>query len=815
MTSGKASSGNFSLKGKVIDASTNEIIDFATVALYKSNNDKPLANTQTDLEGQFSFQNLTKGEYKITVNFIGYTPFQKVVQLNGNLQLGNLTLKQSANSVLKEVLVTGTKDVIQLGIDRKVFNADQSLATQGGSASDLLATIPSVQVDLDGNVSLRGTNNVKVLIDGKPSTFSGSDISSVLQALPANAIEKVELITNPSSKYEAEGQSGIINIVLKRSKNAGFNGNASLASGRLENHNAGLALNYRNLKWNFSGNYNYKEGNRDGSGYNSTSFLKPTTTPFTSSNLISKRFNRNHVLKLGTDYFFTPNTSIGLSTNLNIRDQKKSENSDQLFYDINNELTDRGPGFNGGNENTNGYDLNMDFSHKFKKKGEELSANFSYGNRKEGEYQSIVQQFFDLNDQPSSSKTGMDRVNDITRKDHNYNIQIDYTYPLSKNSKLEAGYRSILRYNQENQVSDTLLLGSNLYDRDYNLSNLFELQDMVHAVYSSYQNQLTESFGIQAGLRAEQAYLNTDISGLDKNQVFQTSKGKLDYLRVYPSIFLTQKLKGDHQLQLSYSRRVNRPRGWQVNPFPNVADRYNIRIGNPNLKPEDIHSYEFSYAKFWRLVTFTSSVYFRQVNDVIQSIRAENPDENGGTISKFYNIARSRSAGLELISRASISKTWNITGNLNFFKTAFKGDESLGINDNDGFNWNGNVNSTLNITKQLAAQANFFYMAPRTLSQGKTQSMQSLDAGLKYDLLAKKVSLGFNVQDILDSRKFGMHTNNLNFIQDFERRRMGRMYNFSINYRFGKTDMTNSNRKGKKSDERERPAGNDEDMGGF
>ncbi|ADY53232.1 TonB-dependent receptor plug [Pseudopedobacter saltans DSM 12145] len=807
------SQAGLTLRGKAVDEKTNIPIDFATVSLVKANETQAVAATQTDIDGNFSFKNIkAKGSYKVIINFIGYNAFSKTISLNNSMNLGILKLKQSASSVLNEVVVTGTKDVIQLGIDRKVFNADQSLATQGGTATDLLATIPSVQVDLDGNISLRGTNNVKVMIDGKPSTFGGGDVTAILQSLPANAIEKVELITNPSAKYDPEGQSGIINIVLKRSKNAGMNGNVNLSAGKYESYNAGIGLNFRNEKWNLSGNYNYREGDRRGSGFNSTQFLNNSNNPFTSSTQIRNRFDSNHTIKFGSEYFFTPKTSLGLSSNLNLRKEKNHDSVNQLFFGNNNEILDRGPGFNRESEDNKGYDINLDFYHKFKTDGEELSSNISFGNRRADQYENIVQEFFDANNTPSADRFGMNRINDIDQKSKNWNFQLDYTRPFSKTSKLELGYRSTMRYNDENQISDTLVLNTNIYERDKTLSNLFELEDIVHAVYSNYQNQLTDNFGVQVGLRAEQAYLNTDISGLDNNNVMQRSSGRLDYLRVYPSIYLTQKLKGDNQLQLSYSRRVNRPRGWQVNPFPDVSDRYHIRIGNPNLKPEDIHAYEFSYAKFWKLVTFTSSIYFRQVNDVVQSIRKENPDQNGGTISEFYNIARSRSAGLELISRANITKSWNITGNINLFRSYFKGDESLGINDNDGFNWNGSLNSTLSITKALAAQANFFYMAPRTTSQGKMREMMSLDAGLKYDIFGRKASLGFNMQDILNSRKFGMYTNNQNFIQEFERRRAGRMFNFSLNYRFGKTDLNSSQKRSKKGDERP-GIGGDEEMG--
>lgn len=802
------------IKGKAVDKKNNQAIDFATVALFSKESEKALISTQTDINGEFSFYNLKNGSYTISISFIGYETFNKTFEINTGqteFNLGVLKLEQSTASVLDEVVVVGQKDIMQLGIDRKVFNAEQSIVTQGGTATDLLATIPSVQVDLDGNISLRGANNVKVLIDGKPSTFGGGDISAILQSLPASSIDKVELITNPSSKYDPEGQSGIINIILKKNQNNGLNGNLTLSAGRYENYNASGGINSRSEKWNFSSNYSYREGDRLGSGYNSTTFLGNTILPYTTSYQNSVRFNRNHTVKAGIEHYLSENTSLGLTGNLNLRNENNRENINQFFYNSQHNMTDSGPGFNMDTEDNIGYDVNLDFLHKFNKKGEELSANFSFGKRSEEEYENIVQQFFDINNNISVNRLGIDRINDVTQKNRNINLQLDYIKPLNEKSKVEAGYRSTFRYSNDDQISDTLILNSGIYGRDHALSNIFELEEIVHAIYGNYQNQITDKFGIQFGLRTEQAYLNTDISGLDANNVMQRSIGRLDYLRVYPSIYFTQKLLKDQQLQLSYSRRVNRPRGWQVNPFPNVSDRYNIRIGNPNLRPEDIHSYEFSYAKFWRLVTLTSSVYFRQVNDVVQGIRQENPDQNGGTIMRFYNIAKNQSVGLELISRVNITNTWNVTGNLNFFQTYFKGDEGLGINDNDGFNWFGMLNTNINLTKKLAAQGNMFYMAPRTMSQGKTKNMIGVDAGLKYDILNKKASLGFNVQDIFDSRRFGMQTMNQTFIQDFERRRMGRLYNFSISYRFGKTEFSNQKRNQNRTNENV-PSG-DEELG--
>lgn len=790
------------ITGKAVDEKTGAILDFASVALVNPLNGTPVRSGQTDLSGKFAFDNIIAGNYTVKISFVGYDAFSKSITTNTNepiLDLGALKVKKASGSVLNEVVVTGRKDVIQLGIDRKVFNADQSLVAQGGSASDLLSTVPSVQVDLDGNVSLRGTSNVRILIDGKPSTFGGANVAQILQSLPASSIEKVELITNPSSKYDPEGQSGIINIILKKNQRLGINGNIAVTTSRFNGFNANTGLNYRNEKWNLSGNYSFRAGDRLGSGLNNTEFLSSSlATPFSFASESSLSNDKNHTAKIGAEYYFTEKTSLSVSGNINTGKESGNENLTQRFLAQDKDLVDFGSGFNKNTEDGYGFDVNMDFFHKFKNPKEELTVNLSVGKSGEDQTENIVQNFFDLNGELSSSRISSNRRNVVDQNNKNYNIQLDYIKPLTEESKFEAGFRSTIRNDNEDQVSDTLVTATSNYSLDRNLTSLFKLEDIVHALYANYQNQFTKNFGLQLGLRAEQAYLNTSITGTDINGNLLTTPGRLDYFRIYPSVFLTQKFTGNNQLQLSYTRRVNRPRGWQVNPFPDVDDRFNIRIGNPNLRPEDIHSFEFSYAKFWDAVTFTSSLYFRQVNDVVQSLRAANPDQLGGTISRFFNLAKNQSYGLELISRADITKKVNLTGNLNFFQSVFKGNASLGVNDNSGFNWNGNLTANATLAKNLSTQSTFFYSAPRVLAQGTMKEMYSLDGGIRYDILKAKGSLSFNIRDVLNSRRFGSTTDNGFFLQEFERRRRGGIYSLTFSYRFGKQDF--APRKNQKKD---------------
>ncbi|HEY0897758.1 MAG TPA: TonB-dependent receptor, partial [Sphingobacteriaceae bacterium] len=731
-----------SITGKVVDSQSNKPVDFATVALIQKTDNKTVKVAQTDLQGNFKIESVPFNTYILKISFVGYQPFTKEnLTINSQkpmFEAGVIRLTVSGSNMLQEVVVQSSRNAIKLGLDRKVFDVNESLVSAGGTATDLLANVPSVSVDLDGNVSLRGADNVRVLIDGKPSAIGGGNIANILQSLPASAIETIELITNPSSKYDPEGQSGIINIVLKKNRKVGLNGSLALSAGSYDNYNANSSLSYRDKKVNLYGNYSYRTGARIGGGFNNTTYLN--SNRLINNNTDSRRENSNHTFKLGADYYLDSKTTVGLSGNVSLRDNKQREDINYLFENI--------PDQNGsslrnttGEETDQGYDLNMDFSRQFKRKGENLTANFQFGQDKEDGAQRFNQNFFT----PTGTlRDTIDRrLTDNDEFTTNYNIQLDYTLPFSESQRLEAGYRTTIRKEEESQFSQSFDPEADQFFTDVNLTNDFYLDDIVHALYTSYQNQFTKKFGIQAGLRAEQAYLNTNYVGLGTG----STKGKLDYLRLYPSIFLTNKFTEDQQLQLSYTRRVNRPRGWQINPFMDMADPNNIRVGNPNLRPEDIHAFELSYIKYWNSFTLTSSTYFRQVNDVVQGIRSLVVDYNNNsatpvsgiadssTIMQFFNLSRNRASGIELISRADISKGFNLTGNFNLYYTQFEGNDAYKISGRKGVNWNANLTGNFQFPKNISAQFNTHYMAPRVSPQGRTKEMFGMDAGLRYDFM--------------------------------------------------------------------------------
>src|SRR5690606_22719847 len=429
---------NSAISGKLIDQSTGVAVDFASVAIFDDTNEQ-VAGMLSDELGGFSFNNLASGTYILRITFVGYENHEEEIPLatGENKNLETISLKPASSEVLDEVVIEAELPDMRLGIDRKVFNVSQSLISEGGSATDLLANVPSLSVDMDGAVSLRGSSNVRILIDGKPSAMAGSDITQTLQSLPANSIQSIEVITNPSSKYDAEGQSGIINIVLKKNVRQGLNGIITASGGSYDNYDGGISLNYRDEKFNYYGNDNFRKSNRVVDGFNKNTNL--SNNGITENTRENSRKDNGHSGKVGINYNINDKTTIGLSSNFSIRDNNRSE---YLFYQYFNQpdLSGTSDRTTEQNEDDLGYDINLDFRRDFNRPGENLMANFSYGKSTEDGIQHFNQVL---------SESGFpddQRINNTSEVGRNANIQIDYVLPFADEHQLEAGYRTSIRH---------------------------------------------------------------------------------------------------------------------------------------------------------------------------------------------------------------------------------------------------------------------------------------------------------------------------------------------------------------------------------
>ena len=785
------SGGTAQINAKVVDASNNEAVPFATAVVLNSQTKATVRAGQTDMQGNLSIKNLPAGSYTFKISYVGFqTMVREGIALANNqvYNLGTIKMKASKGTELNEVVIQGERAAMQLGIDKKVFSVDKSLVSEGGTATDLLANVPSVQTDMDGNVSLRGSSGVRVLIDGKPSLIGGGDVSVILQSIPASSIETVEVITNPSSKYDAEGQSGIINIVLKKNTKLGLNGNVALSAGNRDNYNANTSLSFQNNKVNLFGNYSYRSGNRIGGGFNNIQYLNTTAegTAFADQNTDSRSHDQGHNVKAGIDYTLAPKSIVSFSGGFNMRDNDRNE----MLY-INQFNTANAPVklSNRRNENEgkgNSFDLNLDFVQKFKKPKEELTFNLNYSEGNNDNFQFYNTDIYNLGGQLANDLLLERNLRDGWNR--NYNIQADYVRPIGTAGRIEAGYRSQFRDSKSATDASTFNDSTNVYVTNYRVSNEFESGEQIHALYLNYQNQIG-NFGYQLGLRGEDAELNTTSGMYQQAGGTIYTPGKIAYTRLYPSVFLSQKLKNEQQVQLSYTRRVNRPRGWDTNPFLDVSDPLMWNQGNPNLKPEDVHAFEFGYSKYFKKVSIISSLYFRQTNDLIQRVRSE-PNAEGVTISTPQNLTRNIASGLELISRVDVAKPWNFTANVNMYQSKIDGAPQYGIVERSGFTWNANLTNNFNLPYNITLQLRADYRAPEVMAQGKRNSMYGVDAGAKYDFKDKKSSLSLNVRDVFSTRRWSMTTEANNSIVDFERYMQGTLANLTYSYRFGKTTFT-------------------------
>ncbi|HMR19788.1 MAG TPA: outer membrane beta-barrel family protein, partial [Sphingobacterium sp.] len=442
-----------------------------------------------------------------------------------------------------------------------------------------------------------------------------------------------------------------------------------------------------------------------------------------------------------------------------------------------------------------GYDLTFDFKRAFAREGEELSANVTFGDDREDGVNDYLQTF-------DIDRFRQERYNETGERGQNWNFQLDYVLPLGENHKFEAGYRTILRGSDEHQHSDTLGVDG-VVRTDFRVSNDFEMRSGVHALYVNYQRMLSDRIGVQVGLRAEDAYLNTVNASLDP--AAQPVDGKLDYFRIYPSAFLTYDVnKEGDKVQLSYTRRVQRPRGWQVNPFVNLSDETNLRQGNPNLMPEDIHAFELSFAKFYTSWNFITSAYYRKVNDMTQPFQYDVNDpiaeeylknNRNATFARWENVGSRNNSGVELIAKVNLFRWWDATGNVNVFYSNVIPYDSFDVPTPENFGWNGNIMTNVRFTSSLSAQVRGDYRAPVKGLQGQMKSMAGVDLALRQDVLKGKGSFTFNVRDLFDTKRFGFEnylpTRNI----DTNMRWSRRTFNLSFAYRFGSQDLSKSRKR--------------------
>ncbi len=764
------------INGIIIDKVSQQPIQFVSVALLSGKDSSAVKGTVTDKKGKFTLTDILPGIYIIKYSYIGYAvPETKRITINGDqtdIQLGTIELS-SRTTELNEVVVTGKKQMINASIDRKIYQVSQDLMSKSGSASDILKNVPSVEVDIEGNVSLRGSGEVMILINGRPSPLMGKNRAEILQQIPANSIERIEVITNPSARFRPDGTSGIINIVLKKNTTSGITGTIVGNIGNRERSNGSLNLNYKKGNLNSFISYSIRQDERN--RYNEL-----TRTYYDSSGKIDGFYNESgklkarplsHLLRAGFDYTANEQNSFGISGSYVPSGLTRNDLVQRFYFDNNKQLTSQLNRTRYALATEYENDATVYWQHNFTKEDHELRVEATASAQAEDEknYYNNIYNF-----PPQRSLADNNWVNQAEK---NQQVTIDYVNPLTEKSKLEAGYAgSFIQQDIDFYVEDfdTVL---NKFIPNALRSNRFLYNESVHAFYSTYQRTY-DAFSFSVGLRAEMA--KTKVNLRTKDSVINNQ-----YFQLYPTLHLAYALtKGE--LQLNYSRRVNRPDGDDMNPFPEYVDPLNLRAGNPKLLPEYIHSVEMGYQLQGKNFSLVPSLYYRYKYNGFTTITKLINDSV--LLTTRENLSNDQSTGLELIASANTAKFFSANISANVFYNTIN-TENLGITQKKSiFTFSTNFISTFTFTPSTQLQLSCNYRSARQTAQGQFYPSFVMNMGARQDLFKKKLSVTLTLSDVFKTLQQKITLNTPYLQQTVITSRDARVFYIGISYRFGSSN---------------------------
>jgi outer membrane receptor protein involved in Fe transport len=763
-----------SLKGVVINSTSLKPLEYAYVVLYKAMDSTLVSGSITDSLGKYKIEKIALGKYYVAVNLIGHKQ-QKISDIfigpkNPDKTLDTIKLDANSNT-LNTYEVKDKKQDVEYTLDKKVINVEKNLVSTGGTAVDVMQTIPSVTVDIDGNLSMKGSTNITVLVDGKPSGLTGASRSAVLEQIPASSIESIEIISNPSAKYDPDGMSGIINIILKKKKERGYHGTFTVNAGTGDKYNGSVSLNYSKNKFNVFTSYDVRSNHNKGWGDMQRQTILNDTASYLNNHSTSSRKGISHNIKLGTDFYMNDKNSFTISGILGLSSDTHSDFTTSRALDMNSVLTSYYENSSSEPNKGQDFDYALDYKHSFKKKSEYLTADATYSTSKETETQDqSVQYYYSDLITPYNFPLVQHTLSD--NKDNVTTIQTDYSLPISKKSKFETGAKSIIRSMDNDYIFQNFSDSLQQFVNDTNYSNHFIYNEQIHAVYATYSNTIG-AFEFQAGLRAEQALTKS-------TQKTQNTEFDKNYFSLFPTLHLNLNLKNDNSLQLSYSRRVNRPNYWMLNPFKEFMSPGIYRTGNPYLTPEYIDSYELGHMKYWDKTSLNSSIFYKQINDAIQ--RFTTIDSNGIQMMTQKNISTGTSYGLEFVVSQEFTTWWKANATFSYFKTVMKGTTDGTELTNSNYSWTAKLNSTLTVLKNLDAQITANYRAPMVTIQGSMKANYSADIAMKKEIF-KNASLTLRLSDIFNTQKFVMESSGSNFILNNTRKRESRVLYLGFTYK--------------------------------
>ena len=780
-----AQQGFITVSGTILDQDSKTPLEYATISLFNVNDSIVKYGGISDLNGKFNLE-INRGNYDIKLNYISFKELTlNNVTISKTKDLGNILMSIDEN-VLDEIELIGERTEVEIKLDKTVYNIGKDLTLRGSSVSDVLDNLPSVAVDIDGNVSLRGNQSVRILINGKPSGLVGISSNDALKQFPSESVEKVEIITSPSARYDAEGTAGIINIVLRKNKLAGLNGSISTNLGDPKSYGLSGNINYRTKKINLFTNAGYSLSSYENPSVSETEYF--TNSPV--NNFIKENSNRNterdsYYQNTGIEYFFSDKTSLVVSyltrnsddkdiTNNNINQNFQGEKKSSIRSEVENESDDT-------------KEFSINFTHEFKNKGN-ITMDFQKEKSKEIEIGIIT----NTQSVPNFIKYLGERVNTNENQDSEL-YKIDYVLPLGDDGQFELGFRRSNRY----QITDYLVEDENLngeFIKNTNLSNNLYYNEKINAFYTQYGNK-TNKLSFLFGLRFEES--STNVKQFESN-----SNSNKKYNDFFPTINLAYELKENESITLGYNRRISRPRSYFINPFPSRTSETSFFQGNPYLNPTYSNGIDLGYLKRLNKTTLNGSVYYKKSNEIFTFIT----EATGNSVlvndilvpvirRSPINLSSQEEIGIEFNTNYSHSKNWRIGGNINFYQSNVVGSYNEIIYNSKNLIWSGRLNNYLKIFSSIDWQTRLSYRGPQKNAISTRKASVSTNTAFSKDIFSDKMTLTFKINDIFETQNWRLETFSETYKNYTESSwRGGRSFNLSLIYRFNQKKSQTNNR---------------------
>jgi len=770
---------NYTLTGTTHDAE-GKPVPFATVSLWVTGQPNPYKATAANENGLYSIDGIAQGTYRLKSELMGYTVQEIQLVFDARTlpsTVQNFTLQTDATQ-LKEVVIEAKKEFIEVTPDAVIIRPDANPTTQGGTATDVLQQVPSVQIDANGNITMRG-GRPNVMVNGRSSGFGdmrrGGGGGSPLDQINAEDIESISVSNNPSARFDAEGGGGMIDIRLKRDRNLGTHGSIGGGIGTPKLRiMSNFRVNHRAKKWNVFTGYGARVNNQLGTGKTERTTFNPigrNVLQFLEQNQSTENKGYNHNIRGGADYYFSDKTTIGIEGTYGYRSGNVDDNLNSDFMNASNALTNMTQQHNYTTNTSKTLEYNAVFRHEFKKLKQELTASFSQVFASDNTNNELKINYL----QPDYAISRVtQRQTSNGNKNNSTIFQIDYSTPHGKKGVFETGAKITMRDLNTNAIVDSL--NANIWVKDPRISNTFAFSENVQASYLAYRNSLGK-WDYSTGLRLENVIMNGSVVSVENTNF------RKEFLNLFPTARISYNINQDQYIKLSFSRRISRPNFGDLNPFVDISNPLNYRSGNPNINPEYNNNFEIGYTRTWDKFMFSPAVFYRLRTNIVQRITTLDT-QTGITTSMPENIGTGNTYGVELTGSAKFTNWWDLNVNYSFFQNDIIASQAgRGINSSVN-SWTTRINNNFTFWNNTRLTMNLFYNSPTAVAQGTILPVFGMGMGVQKPVWNKKGSIGVNVRDIFYTMRFGSETNAANFIQTSSIRRATRVVMVNFRYRF-------------------------------